>query len=705
MPNQSQRVDHNMKSTIINLTLLILLITGVGLTLPAWAKGKDVIGPLDVGPYEIGHTSMVITDPTRNRDGSVGSEGRPLYVEIWYPGKKEKSKKGKSKKHKSKKDKSKKETGGGFTQYSQNNPIYDGSRLPYYGKVIYTDWTSSQFGARDELDLAKGSFPLVIYSHGSNSWASSSPAHLELLASHGYIVASVEHTGNNSSDFSAYYLGLPQVNMGDATSILTGRSRDISFLIDEMLDATANPRFHDAIDADRIGLHGFSYGGGASMITVAGLASAGLLPDPRVKAVAPVDGLDYLGFSTADLANVSVPVLIFGSAGGQAPAVFSQLVNSQPKYYADIAGALHSPLGRNADYCKKTRAVLVDLELHQPIPPATAASVFWAPANLSSLTAGCDSSLFDGISDDAIEDFGLDPVAVHALESLMPLRPDVTAEELGRLTYWYIVSFFNKELKGDRNFDNYLKDSKRNQRLNPLVDFYVNCMFEPAKLLDIVAGDKITFIPNGTDYTVTFSSDNPLYEKGGNNLNLGDDDQTDLALGFALPIPGAEAIDVVSVNSNGGVTSLFGFAWSGTPSMMRFEMLLTGQLTFATLMTDLDPTAGGGVFAEVELDRAIITWDDVPVYTEAGNGATNTVQLVLNEDGTIEMLFGDMAGIGPEYSPEWIGQFGIASGKATASELQSGEVDFTSLTIPVSLPASAIFEQFTGESGVPCEND
>ncbi|MFC1720583.1 hypothetical protein ACFL00_05570, partial [Pseudomonadota bacterium] len=289
------------------------------------------------------------------------------------------------------------------------------------------------------------------------------------------------------------------------------------------------------------------------------------------------------------------------------------------------------------------------------------------------------------------------------LEPLMPLRPEVTAEELGRLTYWYVISFFNMELKGEHKFDKYLKDSKRNRQLNSLVDFSVDCHFEPDSPLDLVAGDKITFIPNGTDYTVTFSQGNVLYDRGSNNLNLGDDDQTDLALGFTLPIPGAEVLDRVSVSSNGGVTSLFGFNWNGgTPWSMRGNILLTGQLTFATMMADLDPTAGGGVFAEVTADRAIITWDEVPVYTNAGNGATNTVQLVLNEDGTIEMLFGDMAGIGADYAPEWIGQIGIASGKARASELRDGELDFTSLTAPASLPASAVFEQFTGGSGVPC---
>ena len=140
--------------------------------------------------------------------------------------------------------------------------------------------------------------------------------------------------------------------------------QDISFLIDQMLDATADPSFYKAIDAHRIGLHGFSYGGGASLLTVAGLASAGLAPDTRIKAVAPMDGLDYVGFTAADLANVNVPVLIFASGSGQAPAVFSQLVNSHPKYFADIAGALDEALA--ADHTTLVD-VLCDPDAHPPI--------------------------------------------------------------------------------------------------------------------------------------------------------------------------------------------------------------------------------------------------------------------------------------------------------------------------------------------------
>jgi hypothetical protein len=43
--------------------------------------------PERAGPYAIGHTTVVITDTSRNVDGStpVTSSGRPLYLHLWYP--------------------------------------------------------------------------------------------------------------------------------------------------------------------------------------------------------------------------------------------------------------------------------------------------------------------------------------------------------------------------------------------------------------------------------------------------------------------------------------------------------------------------------------------------------------------------------------------------------------------------------------------
>ena len=41
----------------------------------------------EIGSYPIGHVTVVLTDTSRNPDGStpVTTAGRPLYLHIWYP--------------------------------------------------------------------------------------------------------------------------------------------------------------------------------------------------------------------------------------------------------------------------------------------------------------------------------------------------------------------------------------------------------------------------------------------------------------------------------------------------------------------------------------------------------------------------------------------------------------------------------------------
>ncbi len=43
--------------------------------------------PDQPGPYSIGHTTVILTDTTRNLDGSTPATaaGRHLYLDIWYP--------------------------------------------------------------------------------------------------------------------------------------------------------------------------------------------------------------------------------------------------------------------------------------------------------------------------------------------------------------------------------------------------------------------------------------------------------------------------------------------------------------------------------------------------------------------------------------------------------------------------------------------
>jgi len=109
-------------------------------------------------------------------------------------------------------------------------------------------------GARPLSSLAK--FPLIVMSHGTGGSAKSIAWLAAALASHGYIVAAVNHPGNNALE--------PYAAPGFI--LWWERARDLSVVIDQML---ADAVFSGHIDRGRIGAAGFSLGG-YTVIEIAG---------------------------------------------------------------------------------------------------------------------------------------------------------------------------------------------------------------------------------------------------------------------------------------------------------------------------------------------------------------------------------------------------------------------------------------------------
>ena len=107
-----------------------------------------------------------------------------------------------------------------------------------------------------ELAVAPPKFPLILLSHGTGGTALSLAWFGAALAAHGYIVAGVNHPGNNAAE--AYTV--------EGFSTWWERARDLSEVIDALLkDST----FGSRIDATRVGAAGFSLGG-YTMIEIAG---------------------------------------------------------------------------------------------------------------------------------------------------------------------------------------------------------------------------------------------------------------------------------------------------------------------------------------------------------------------------------------------------------------------------------------------------
>jgi predicted dienelactone hydrolase len=100
--------------------------------------------------------------------------------------------------------------------------------------------------------------PLIVISHGNYGLLSSHSDTALALASAGFVVAAVTHTGDNAQDQS--YVGTPRW--------LIDRQRHVRLVLDYMLDMWPA---HRQIDPARVGMFGFSAGGFTTLVAIGGV--------------------------------------------------------------------------------------------------------------------------------------------------------------------------------------------------------------------------------------------------------------------------------------------------------------------------------------------------------------------------------------------------------------------------------------------------
>jgi len=176
--------------------------------------------------------------------------------------------------------------------------------------------------------MPAGRYPLIVMSHGSGGSYLSHHDTAAALADAGFVVAAINHVGDNAQDRSRQgYL-----------SIFSTRPREMRRLIDYMTVAWPD---RAALDAEKIGFFGFSRGGYTGLVLAgavpdlrAGLATcadspslpmcrdiaAGKVPqqpypaDARIKAAVIADPLNV--FPGDALKRVAVPIQLWASAQG-----------------------------------------------------------------------------------------------------------------------------------------------------------------------------------------------------------------------------------------------------------------------------------------------------------------------------------------------------------------------------------------------------
>jgi dienelactone hydrolase len=195
--------------------------------------------PFVRGPFAAGVRTLSLT---RN--------GRSLPTEVWYPA----------------------------TEEHAGQDVADATRDSY--EMLPGLPASWQEAVRDAR-VRSGRHPLIAFSHGYGGHRRQSTFLCTHLASHGYVVAAVDHTGNTVFDVLHTVMQLAAGGpRPDSDAILREfvelRPADVSFMLDQVLAG----EFEAVIDAARIGMAGHSFGGWTTLVTST--------RDQRIRAAVPL---------------------------------------------------------------------------------------------------------------------------------------------------------------------------------------------------------------------------------------------------------------------------------------------------------------------------------------------------------------------------------------------------------------------------------
>jgi len=152
-----------------------------------------------------------------------------------------------------------------------------------------------------------------------------------------------------------------------------------------------------------------------------------------------------------------------------------------------------------------------------------------------------------------------------------------------------------------------------------------------------LAGKAIRFEPVGSGAYRVVSSNSTYDSTSGIPLSLGDDDTTEVQLGFSFAFFGNN-YDRIELNSDGNLTFGAGDKESTSRDLSRF---LTGPPRLAPFFADLNPTTGGTVSYRSVSDGIVFTWNAVPDFDSKYNLDSFNVKLFKN--GNIEFIYGSIA--------------------------------------------------------------
>jgi dienelactone hydrolase len=257
-------------------------------------RGPTPYLPEPTGPYPAGTASMWLIDTSRPDPWVAGVNARELMVSLWYPA-----------------------TPSDGRRARYMTPAESELQLTSRGitgvppDVLSTVRTNAVSDATPAG--RQGALPLVVLSPGFTNSRSTLTALAEDLASHGYVVAGIDHT------YESHATAFPDGRVTTCLAreaprrdrkeeVAAGRAADVCFVLDELTGA--HPAWPGAglIDPTRMAMAGHSAGGAAAI--------AAMLADSRIRAGIDMDGSTAAPIPDEGLAR---PFLFLGKQSNYTP--------------------------------------------------------------------------------------------------------------------------------------------------------------------------------------------------------------------------------------------------------------------------------------------------------------------------------------------------------------------------------------------------
>ena len=239
-------------------TLLGLILLLIASALPYLLPVPQPLPP--TGSYAIGTFNIYRIDENRREIYSDAPNAkRELLIQIWYP--------------------AAVDADDEPAPYLYNPDIFGPALANFFElpSFMFNHVNLARVTAVADAPLAAGDepFPVILFSHGLNGFRGQNTSSIQELASHGYVVATVDHTyGNVVSVFpdgrSIYRSDDLFSEEGDpphtANQLVRVWAQDLAFVLDEVTQMNdAGEVFDGRLDLSHVGVFGHSTGGGATV--------------------------------------------------------------------------------------------------------------------------------------------------------------------------------------------------------------------------------------------------------------------------------------------------------------------------------------------------------------------------------------------------------------------------------------------------------